>query len=103
MWRCLFSSPVEPQSKLLVVQMASLTVPCPLAGVNTTVEQVGKRQAPGDMFLEKWDDGTPHQELRVTLHLLLPRLEQLNCDHAKNEEMSGLQELEKTSKRTLLS
>ncbi|CZR70260.1 uncharacterized protein PAC_20161 [Phialocephala subalpina] len=44
-----------------------------------------------------WNRGTPHQELRVNPHLLLPGLEQLNGDHAKNEEMSGLQDLEKTA------
>jgi hypothetical protein len=103
MWRCLSASTVEPQGKLLVIQMAQSTLPCSPAGVKTTIEQVGKRQARDDVLLETWDHGTPHQELRVNLHLVLLRLEQLNGDHAKNEEMSGLQELEKTGKRTLLS
>jgi hypothetical protein len=48
------------------------------------------------------DDGTPHQELRDTLQLLLPGFEQLSGDHAKYKEMSGLQELEKRGKRTLV-
>jgi len=80
--------------------MAQSIVLSPRAGVKTTVEQVGKRQARGDVLLETWDDGTAHQEFRVTIHLLSLRLEQLNCDHAKNEEMSGLQELKKTGKHT---
>jgi hypothetical protein len=83
--------------------MAQSTVPCPPAGVKTTFQQVEKRQARGDVPLETWNDRTPHQELRVTLHLLLSRLEQFNGDHAKREEMSGLQELEKRGERTLLS
>jgi hypothetical protein len=48
------------------------------------------------------DDGTLHQELRDTLQLLLPRFEQLSGDHATEKEMSGLQELEKKRKRTLM-
>jgi hypothetical protein len=47
--------------------------------------------------------GKPHQEFRVILHLLLLRLEHLNGDNDKDEEMSGLQELKKGGKRTILS
>jgi hypothetical protein len=81
--------------------MAQSTQPCPRAGIKTTVEQAG--EARSDVFLDPWEDGTLHQELRDTLRLLLSRLEQFTGNHAKGEEMSGLQEVEKTCKRTLLS
>lgn len=52
--------------------------------------------------------GTPHQELRISgrtdliaLHFFLTRVEHQNCYHAKREEMPGLQDIEKSGKRTL--
>jgi len=93
-------SQVEPQSKL---HMAQPAIPCPPAGVKTAVEQVGKRQARGGVLLETWGYGIPHQEFRVILPLLLLRLEHLNGDNAKDEEMSGLQDLKTEGKRTILS
>lgn len=85
--------------KLLVVQMAQLTEPCPRAGVKTTVEQAEKRQARGDVLLEPREDGTLYQELRDTVRVLLSRLQQFTGDHAQCAEMSGLQEVEKRCKR----
>jgi hypothetical protein len=70
------------------------------AAVKTTFEQVERREACGDVLLETWGDGTSHQELRITLFLLLPRLEQHNDGHAKDNEMPGLQEFEKGGQRT---
>jgi hypothetical protein len=72
MWRCLSASTVEPHGKLLAVEMAQSTQPCPRAGIKTTVEQAG--EARSDMFLDPWEDETLHQELRETLRLLLSRL-----------------------------
>jgi hypothetical protein len=65
----------------------------------TADEQVGQQQARGDVLLETM--GTTHPESRVALHSLLPRLEYESCYHAKQEEMSLLQEGESNSKRTL--
>jgi hypothetical protein len=90
MWRRLSASTVEPQGKLLVIRMAQSTVPCSPAGVKATVEQVENGQARSSVFLQTWDLGTPHQELRINLHLVLPRPEQLNGNHAQDEEMSAL-------------
>jgi hypothetical protein len=89
---------VRITGKLLVIQMAESTLIVPSC---KTADERGDDDEHAAMRSSK--HGTPLQELRVALHLLLPRLEHQNCYHAKREEMSGLQEIEGSGKRTLPS
>jgi hypothetical protein len=87
-------SQVEPQSKLQMAQPAIRTMPS--CRWENDKHAAACSSKPGGY-------GKPHQEFRVILHLLLLRLEHLNGDNDKDEEMSGLQELKKGGKRTILS